>query len=383
MRITVMKYRWIFIWISVLFTLPLLASEASASTEKAPAAEQGEQAEKGVVEIKPEGQKSAGIKTELLTLKRIPTFITAHGEVFPNGDQSAIVSPRIDSQVVARLVQVGDQVIVGQPLVKLTSVEMANAQATLLLAFKEWQRARSLGEQAVSAKRYQEAEIAYQQASSKLLAYGMTQAQIDVFLQSNSSAKANGEYELLTHRAGTIFSADFTEGQTITAGTTLFRIVDESNLWVDARLSNGDVFAIKRGADVIIATKHGELKGTVLQIHHQLDETTRTQSVRILVPNPNDLIHPGQFVTCHITRGETAPILAIPLTAIIRGEEGEQLVYTEIKPNHFKAVPVKPIETSGKWVVISGLSPNTRIVTDGVFFVHSEALKGGFETHNH
>lgn len=385
-----MKYRWILavVFVGLIGNSPLLfASEKNPETTTQstvpPTAEKEHQEEEGLVEISAEGQKAAGIKTEIVTLRRIPTFITAHGEAFPNGDQTAIVSPRIESQVITRLVQVGDSVTVGQSLVKLTSVEMANAQAALLLAFKEWQRTKELGVQAVSAKRYQEAEVSYQQASAKLLAYGMTSAQIEQFLKSNNATEANGQYELLAPRAGTVFSADFTEGQTITAGTLLFRIVNESSLWVDARLSNGDVFDVKKGAEVIISTKHGDLKGTVLQIHHQLDETTRTQSVRILVPNPKDILHPGQFVTCHIQRGETEPVLAIPLAAVVRGENGEQVIYVEIKPNHFKATPIKPLQTSDQWIVISGIVPNTRVVTEGAFFVHSEALKGGFETHNH
>ena len=43
-----------------------------------------------------------------------------------------MVSPRIKAQVVKRLVYVGDEVQKGQPLLVLSSVDMATAQSELL-----------------------------------------------------------------------------------------------------------------------------------------------------------------------------------------------------------------------------------------------------------
>ena len=339
--------------------------------------------DEGLIEISPEGQQAAGIKTEVLRAQSLPIYISAPGEAIPNKDLTALVTPRIQAQVVQRLVKIGDHVKQGQPLVRLSSVDMAKAQADLLLTHKEWLRVKQLGKQAVSAKRYQTAEIAYQQAYSKLLAYGMTRLQIEAFIKSSDPNKANGEFTLLARRKGTIFSADFTEGQMIEPGKILYKIVDETSLWVDAKLSNGESAKIKSGAKAIIQTAHHELPAVVLQVHHKLDETTRTRIVRLNVLNPKDQLHPGEFVTCLIQTGKTEPVLAVHQTALMRTPDGDQAIYIEVKPNHFKAQEVQVIKKVGPWRIIKGVKVGERIVTKGAFFVHSESLKGGFRTHNH
>lgn len=383
------KYGWFLLMSLLLISIQTAyaGDEHGHSASKTPTTIANQQNDKhgdeGLIEISPEGQQAAGIKTETLKAKSLPIYISAPGEAIPNKDLTAIVTPRIQAQVIKRLVKIGDHVKQGQPLVRLSSVDMAKAQAELLLAQKEWLRVKQLGKQAVSAKRYQTAEIAYQQAYSKLLAYGMTRQQIEASLKSNDPTKANGEFTLLARRGGTIFSADFTEGQMIEPGNTLYKIVDETSLWVDAKLSNGESAKIEKGAKAIVQTAHHELAAEVLQVHHKLDETTRTRVVRLNVPNPKDQLHPGEFVTCLIQTGETQSVLAVHQTTLMRTPDGDQAIYIEVKPNHFQAQEVQVTKKIGPWRVIKGVKPGVRIVTKGAFFVHSESLKGGFSTHNH
>lgn len=384
-----MRQLWRYILLGLLLTnIPTTYAETGHDhpTEKSSIAatqQKHDDGEEGLIEISSEGIQAAGIKTELLKAKTLPIYVSAPGEVLPNTDLTSIVTPRIKAQIVQRLVQIGDHVKKGQPLVRLTSIDMAKAQADLLLTQKEWQRVKRLGKQAVSAKRYQTAEIAFQQAYSKLLAYGMTRTQIDTFLTSSDPNKANGEFTLLARRGGTIFSADFTEGQMVESGKVLYKIVDETNLWVDAKLSNGDSAKIKKGAAAIIHTAYHKLPAKVLRVHHNLDKTTRTRVVRISVDNPTDKLHPGEFVTCLIKTGETSPVLAVRQTSMMRTPDGDQAIYIEVKPNHFQAKEVQVSKSIGPWRIIKGVKPGVRIVTKGVFFVHSESLKSGFSTHNH
>ena len=265
----------------------------------------------------------------------------------------------------------------------MRGVMMAKAQADLLLAKKQWQRMKTLGIPSVSAKAYQTAEVDYQQAYAKLLAYGLTKIQIDSFLQSNNPNKADGEFTLLSLRNGTVFSANFSEGQMISPGTVLYKIVDESSLWVDAKRSSGDISPIRKGESAIIETSHGRYPARVLELHHELDAVTRTRVVRLEVANHNDQLHPGEFVTCLIKTGETPPVLAVPKATVMQNAAGESVVYAEVKPNHFKALDVKVEKRLNERDVISGIAKGTRIVTQGAFFIHAEAMKSGFETHHH
>lgn len=385
-----MKKQRYFLFVSLLLILiqPVFAEddhahEVNKTPTKNKSSKSYNHSDEGTIEISLEGQQAAGIQTKILKAKPLPIYISAPGEAIPNQDLTYIVTPRIQSQVVQRLVNVGSHVKRGQPLVRLSSVGMSKAQANLLLAQKEWRRLRQLGKQAVSAKRYQTAEITYQQAYSRLLSYGMTRQQVDEFIKSSDPDKAKGDFTLLARRRGTVFSANFTEGQMIQPGKVLYKVVDETSLWVDAMLSNSEPARIKNGSRGIIQTAHYELPGVVIQVHHKLDETTRTRIVRLNVPNPKDQLHPGEFVTCLIQTEKSSPVLAVHQTALVRSSDGDMAVYIEVNPSHFKEKKVQIVRKVGSWNIIKGIEPGERIVTKGAFFVRSESLKSNFSAHNH
>jgi len=62
-----------------------------------------------------------------------------------NEYKTTSVTPRVSSQVVKRHVKLGDVITIGQPLVTLSSVEMATAQGNLLVTSREWQRVKKTG----------------------------------------------------------------------------------------------------------------------------------------------------------------------------------------------------------------------------------------------
>lgn len=328
--------------------------------------------------ISPQGQKLAHIATEALTSRHLPLYIEAPGEVVINSNYSAIVTSRIRAQVLKRLANVGETVAKGTPLVELTSVGMAQAQGELLLATKEWHRVKFLGREAVSAKRYQYAEVAYQQAFAKLIAYGMTQEQVKQFIQSDNPNKADGTFTLLAPRSGKVFLADFTEGQMIEPGNVLYKIVNESQLWINARLSTVDTETIKPGDKALIKTSYKTMPGYVLQVHPELDRKTRTQIVRLGVNNIHNQLRPGEFVSCHIQTGQTQMVLAVPRNALVLEPNGNEVIYIQTKPNYFKSIKIKVVKSIGNWRVIEGVNAGINIVTQGAFFVHSEIMKNNF-----
>ena len=107
-----------------------------------------------------------------------------------NAYRSVLVTPRITAQVVARHAKLGAEVEVGQPLVALSSVEMAEAQGTLIVANREWQRVKTLGRQAVSEQRIPKRRFAHNMRSPSAR-YGMTMAQAGRLCNRDAS-KATG-----------------------------------------------------------------------------------------------------------------------------------------------------------------------------------------------
>ncbi|HOO81626.1 MAG TPA: efflux RND transporter periplasmic adaptor subunit [Alphaproteobacteria bacterium] len=339
--------------------------------------------EKSEIEISPESLKAAGILVEPLTLQNLEGEIQAPGEVVLNSYLSSKVTPRIEAQIVSRHAKLGDKVEQGTPLVTLSSVEMAAAIGESLVAHKEWRRVQQLGSAAVSAKRYSEAQIADEQARAKVMAYGMTEQQIEA-LHKNGAKGNPGEFQLLAPQAGTIVSDNFIEGELIEPGRVLFDIVNESALWVESRLSPENAKQIETEANARIHVPgNGWLQGKVVQKHHLLDEETRTIGIRIEVDNEEDRLHPGMYVDTAIQTGGEQKYLAVPTSSVLRSADGDWVVYVEEKPGQFKPQEVQTLRTVEDYTVIDGLPEGTRVVTEGAFFVQSELAKSGFEVHNH
>ena len=166
-------------------------------------------------------QEQLGIATAIVATQIQTAEIQAPGGVKANAYATVVVSPRVAAQVVRRQAKLGDAVTAGQPLVTLSSVEVAEAQGALIVAEREWQRVKTLGADAVSAKRYTEAQVARDQANAKLRAFGLGSAEVSALLRAGSS-RANGDFVLLAPQAGRVATDDFVVGERVEPGKPLF-----------------------------------------------------------------------------------------------------------------------------------------------------------------
>ncbi len=335
------------------------------------------------IKLTAEQMAIAGIVSEAIIMKNFSEEINAPGEVVLNAYKTTSVTPRVSAQVAKRHAKLGDVLSAGQALLTLSSVEMANAQGKLLVTEREWQRVKKLGRKIVSASRYTEAKVAHEQAKARVLAYGMTEKQANLFVKSGDASKANGTFQLLAPQDGTVIKDDFILGELIEPGRVLFIISDESVLWVEAKLTPSQVKLVSPDNAVLIVAEGKQFSGKVVQVHHALDESTRTLGVRIEFNNPEDELHPGVFVQTKISSNNTAPVLTVPVNAVLRSSDGDWMVFTENKAGEFEPQEVELVRTVGGVSVIEGLKPGTRVVTQGAFFVQSESAKSGFDAHNH
>jgi len=377
-----MPTRIAWILLATLMAQPLLeAAEPAAS--HADAEDSGHDHEgPSEVHLTPAQRQASGIAVEVLAPRRLGDEIRAPGEVELNAYATAQVTPRLPAQVLGRHARLGDQVRADQPLVTLSSVEMAQAQGDLVVADSEWQRVRRLGKQAVSERRFTQAQVGRQQAWARVQAFGMTPEQVDR-LSQQGAALADGTFQLLAPRAGTVIRDEFILGERVEPGRVLFEITDEHVLWVEARVTPEEARRIHPGDSARVRHAGIWLEGKVTQIYHALDHTTRTQAVRIEVPNEDHRLHPGLFVDVRILTGEGREVLALPEEAVLRSPDGDWVVFVSEGEGEYRPVEVDLLRTTGGLAVIRGLASGTPVVTRGAFFLQSELAKGGFEVHQH
>jgi len=140
---------------------------------------------------------------------------------------------------------------------------------------------------------------------------------------------------------------------------------------------------VQVGAAAIVEIRAEQGNGKVIQVHHALDEQTRTLGVRIEIPNPDDRLHPGLFVQARIDGAAAEQVLAVPTNAILRSPDGDWQLFVEHEPGQFEPREIAVIRSAGELTVIEGLEPGARVVTQGAFFLQSELAKSGFSIHNH
>ena len=357
--------------ISAVALLLMLSTPLSAEEKKAVATEHGED---NPLLVDAATQKQLGIVTAPVKEETLTDELRAPGEVKANAYATTLVSPRIPAQIVQRHAKLGDAVKVGQPLVTLSSVEVAEAQGALIVADREWQRVKQLGAEAVSAKRYTESQVGRDQAYAKLRAYGVAEGEIRA-LEKQGSPRANGEFALIAPQAGRVTTDDFVLGERVEPGKNLFTLVDERRIWVEAQLAPDAAERVQPGTSVRVIAHDQPMTGEVIQLSHRTQEGSRTTPIRIEVPNENDALHPGEFVETFIATRSTSKALAIPSEAIVQ-LQGQPSVFKVSAKGGFEPTPIQAGETRGALTVVKqGVAAGDVIVVQGAYVLKARLLK--------
>lgn len=328
----------------------------------------------------------AGISVTAVSMQAFTDNIYAPGEIKANGYKSYIVSPRTESVVISRHATLGQHVEKGDALVTLFSESVAQAQATYRVAYNDWQRNKTLGKATVSESRLLSAETDYISAYSRLKAFGLTEnaiAQVVETHTANTPLRELGEYTLIAQRSGAVLSDDFSQGQRVSAGDAIMVLADESELWVEARVSPSKQLNLPKGTQAIITMAEQSFVATVIQEAHTIDPKTRTRIVRLSVKNNDDRLHPGMFVNVNFSFKSADKVIAVLESALMRSSDGDWIVFVEESPGEFTALEVELGRSLGRYREVIGIAAQTRIVSSGAFFVASEIAKGGFDPHGH
>jgi cobalt-zinc-cadmium efflux system membrane fusion protein len=344
------------------------AAPANERTEDADEDDDAEAQSSGPIRMDEAALSAAGIRIEVLTPSALSEELRAPGEVIDNAYGTTLITPRVDAIVVRRHAKLGDEVAAGAPLVTLSSVEVAQAQGALRLAEQDWERVRALGPEAVSGRRYSEAQVTVEQARAAARAYGV----------AGSKGNSSGEFTLAAAHAGRITDEDLVVGERIEAGHMLFRLVDESVVWVDAKLPSESAQRVTIGRPAQVVLGGQRLEGKVVQRGHRTAEDTRTALVRIEVPNEGDVLHSGDYVEIYVDAQDTpvasAARLAVPTSALVQFE-GDAVVF-RVSPEGLVPVPVRTGEVIAERTVIhEGLAVGDRIVVEGAYALKAQLLK--------
>ncbi|WP_417349906.1 efflux RND transporter periplasmic adaptor subunit [Ferrimonas sp.] len=339
--------------------------------------DENEEHEEGLL-LSPAQSAIAGIEVATVTETSLDFQHPLPAQLLANPNQTSALSLPVDARVIARHVAPGQEVERGTKLLTLASSAIANTQGRHLLALAEWRRVKSLGKQAVSASRYQQARIDLETSLQDLLALGMTQSQIDALDQQENRL---GQFTLLAPHAGTVQQDNSVMQQNQPALSTLMVLANEHTLWAKAQVTPSQSALVTIGKGVTLRVDDQLVQAQVIGRDHQLDPRTRTESVRLELANPDHRLHAGQFATAYLSQSQRRGIV-LPDTALARSPDGDWMVYL-YDGERYRATEVQVLSTLEGMNLVSGIQPGSQVAVQGAFFLASEQAKSGFEIHNH
>lgn len=343
---------------------------------------------------KPEDVNSITIRPEM-----IPRIKIGHPLMVDLADKMQVPSQvevdeerlaRIGSYVTGRIVDLyvmlGDNVVAGQPLARLTSPELTQAQLAYLRAVsrtvlteKAAERARQMLAADVIAvaeveRRESELEVAraeLEAAKDQLRLLGVDSA---VLKEVAKEGHILPSVTINASRSGTVIARNVIIGQVVQPADPLFGVADLSSVWVVGDVPEQIARNVRVGQHVEIhvpALGDKSYDGLIVFVADTVNPLTRTVMVRTMVENPQRKLKPDMLATMHVM--DTAhKSLVVPETAVVR-DSNRDYVFLSQGNNQFLRVPVElGPEVASMRPVIQGLSAEQNIVVDGAFDLDNE-----------
>ena len=350
-----------FIFLAGIFYYTLSADEAPSKTMNISVAdEKGKKASMkmaaGSVMINPMKQQLIGVKKYTVQKMKLVKRIRTVGLVEYDERRLREVNLKVEGWVEHLYADYkGKYVRKGEPLFKLYSPELLNAQEEYLLMTRGGRNAKLKAS-----------------AKTRLSLWDISESQIR---QLDKTRKPSIYLEILSPVSGYIISKSIIEGGHITPGKTLYRIGDISKIWILADIYEYELPFIKIGQKLNITTKSlpGQtLSGDVTYIYPELSPQTRSVKIRIELENKDEKLKPGMFANVQIEiAGEER--LAIPESAVLNSGN-RNIVFLSQGNGIFvpREVELDP-GISGFYPLRKGLTEGDVVVSSGNFFLDSES----------
>ncbi len=328
--------------------------------------------------------QALGITTAALPGKQSGEVSGLPAQVVIPPNQLFVISTPLPAMVEQTLVGVGDSVKKGQPIARLQSPALAEAQRGLLqatvqsqLAKENLSRDESLWKDGIIAEsRYRatkgmalEAGAALAERKQMLRLAGMSDAAI-AQLQSGNNVSS-----LLTVTApidGVVLEKSASAGQRLDAAMPMFKIAKLNPLALEIQAPLAYIRDLKIGATITVPAYAAS--GKLIAIGGSLSGANQTILLRAVIQQGAESLRPGQFVEASISTGANGSAQwGIPNSAISR-IAGKTVVFVET-PKGFRAQAINVLNEGAQNSVISGdLVGDERIAMRGVSTLKSSMM---------
>ena len=333
----------------------------------------------------PAAQK-ARIQIVVATPALFQPAVDVTGTVAFNGDRSTQVLSPVSGPVAQLLVQVGTRVVKGASLATVSSPDFATAVAAYRKAESTYRNLKRIAEQdvelfktdAIARRDVEQAQTDAAAAAADRDAALEQMRSLGVDSRSIEQIRSNPAVQnipavIRSPISGTVVERLITPGQLLQAGSTpAFTVADLSTVWVLANVFEADLATVRPGqpATVTSSVSPDPFIGTVNYVSAIVDPASRATSVRLLVPNRNELLKRDMYVRVSIRSNVNRSGILIPAAAVQRDEENLPFVFVEAANGSYGRRRVTlGAHVGGSYQILAGLSTGDKVVADGALFV--------------
>lgn len=300
------------------------------------------------------------------------------------GENDVEIRPQIQGFLTKVCVEEGQKVSKGQTLFMIDQVSLqaavdaaqaavAVAQANVNTATTNMNNNKLLFDKSIIS------QPAYQ---TSVDSYNAAKAQYNQAMANLTSARKSLSYSVVTAPAsGVVGSIDYREGSLVSPSSLLTVLSNNSDMRATFSMNEKEVLsltdngkrslqeAIKLMPQVTLVLANGEkypYPGKIISISGVIDSSTGSAAAKAIFPNPEGMLHSGNTGKVLIPHSRSNSIV-IPQAATYEIQD-MKFVYVVNDSNKVKSRAIQTAdENDGQnYIVIGGLQPGERIVTEGV-----------------
>jgi cobalt-zinc-cadmium efflux system membrane fusion protein len=321
------------------------------------------------------------VQKEFLTIEEVSASQTADvlalpGRVTFRPQAQSAVGATAAGRVVAVLVQAGQVVRAGAPLLTIESADASAARATLDQAVTRLSTAESVYRRQVemvakgvgleverqdAEARLKEARTEHERARQAVALLGTGQG-----IQVTVRAPANGVVMAIRAAAGATVAP---------GGEALVELGDPSQLQVVAQVSESDLgrIAVGQEAEVELPALAARIAARVENFNPRIDSESRRMQVYFTLAKRLDGLRAGMLAQVGLRVGAEKGI-SLPVSAVLIKDGKRRLVYVERSDGSFEAREVKTGHNrDGRVVILQGLAAGEKVVVRGALLLDTQA----------
>jgi membrane fusion protein, multidrug efflux system len=297
--------------------------------------------------------KDVGV-TEL-ALQKFDHFVQTQGHV--ESDNNILVSAKSMGVITHVNVTEGQQVSKGQILAQIDNSVIERSiegmESQLALATSVYERQKNLWDQKIGT------EVQYLQAKTNKESL---EKQLASLREQNDMARIKAPI------SGTVDDIFVKVGENIAPGMPAVRVVNASDLKIQARVSEAYITDIKKGDKVLvnISELKKEVEARVTFVSKTIDLLSRTFNVEIALPSAPEL-RPNMTATVRIIFESNPSSLVVPIN-VIQQINNEKVVYV-MEQKGSKTIATRKVITVegvfGNHAEVKGLKPGDKLITIG------------------